>query len=217
MAFDIIITNKIVEELQNIIGYKVDKISQPNKSTIIFGLYKASTNLALLSCISSNNYRVHLTTRQYQNPEVAPNFCMLLRKYLIGFRICKIYTHDVERIIFVDFENSDNPDKVIYRKLIIELMGKHSNIILTNENDIIIDSLRHTSIEDNSQRDIYPTCRYLLPEPNDYNKHITLSSSISSDVPDKYDCLNHFLDDFYFNKETTEIFNNRKNRLYSIV
>ena len=217
MAFDIIVTNKIVDELQNIIGYKVDKIYQPNKNTVILGLYKASNNLALLSCISSNNYRVHLTTHQYQNPEIAPNFCMLLRKYLIGFRISNIYTHNFERIIFIDFENPDNPDKVIYKKLIIELMGKHSNIILTNENDIIIDSMRHTSIEENSQRDIYPTCRYLLPEPNNYNKNVTLSSSILSDVPDEYDSLNSFLDDFYFNKETTEIFNNRKNSLYSIV
>ena len=151
MAFDIIATNKITQELQNIIGYKVDKICQPNKNTIILGLYKASNNLALLSCISSNNYRVHLTTHQYQNPTVAPNFCMLLRKHLIGFKIQKIYNHDFERIIFIDFENSDNPDKPIYKKLLIELMGKHSNIILTNENDIIIDSLRHTSTQDNSQ------------------------------------------------------------------
>ena len=217
MAFDVIVTNKIVQELQIIIGYKVDKIYQPNKNTVIIGLYKASNNLNLLSCISSNNYRVHLTNHQYQNPEVAPNFCMLLRKYLIGFKIQKIYTHDFERIIFIDFENSDNPDKPIYKKMIIELMGKHSNIILSNENNIIIDSLRHTSTEEKSQRDIYPTCRYLLPEPNNYNKNLQQSSSILSDIPDNYSSLNSFLDDFYYKKESTEIFNNRKNSILSIV
>jgi len=217
MAFDILVTNKIVEELQNIIGYKVDKIYQPNRNTVILGLYKASKNVALLSCISSNNYRVHLTTHQYQNPTIAPNFCMLLRKHLIGFKIKKIYTNDFERIIFIDFENLDNPDKPICKKLIIELMGKHSNIILTNENNIIIDSLRHTSIEENSQRDIYPTCRYLLPEPNAYNKKLQLSSSILSKLTDDYSSLNSFLDSFYYNKESNEIFNNRKHNLFNIV
>lgn len=243
MAFDVIITNKITEELQNIIGYKVDKICQPNKNTVILGLYKAGNNLALLSCISSNNYRVHLTTHQYSNPTVAPNFCMLLRKHLIGFKIQKIYTHDLERIIFIDFENLDNPDKPIYKKLIIELMGKHSNIILTNENDIIIDSIRHTSTEENSQRDIYPTCRYILPNPNIYNRDLTLlehnvhnlsfntiydKNGLPKDYvlslndrynnsSDNYYNLNFFLDDFYFEKETFEIFNNRKNTIFNIV
>ena len=217
MAFDIIVTNRIVQELKNIIGYKVDKIYQPNKNTVILGLYKSSNNLLLLSCISSNNYRVHLTTHQYPNPKTALNFCMLLRKHLIGFKIKNIYTHNFERIIFIDFENTENLDKPINKKMIIELMGKHSNIILTNENDIIIDSMRHTSTEENSQRDIYPSCRYLLPHPNNYNKNLQPSSSIVSKIPDKYNDLNAFLDDFYYNKESAEIFLSRKNNLFNIV
>ena len=215
MAFDVIITNKIVQELQNIVGYKVDKISQPNKNTVILGLYKANNNLALLSCISSNNYRIHLTTHQYQNPESAPNFCMLLRKHLIGFKISKIYTPDLERIIFIDFENSDNPDKIIRKKLIVELMSKHSNIILTNENNIIIDSMRHTSTENHSKRDIYPTCRYLLPEPNNFNKNLSITNSLFNDISNQYDNLNSYLDNFYFEKESSEIFRNRQINLYT--
>lgn len=165
MAYDGLVTNKISYELKNIIDYKVDKIFQPNKNTIIIGLYKAGINLSLLSCISANNYRVHLTTHTYKNPEIAPNFCMLLRKHLTGYKIKNVYTtKNLERIIFIDFENSDNPNKPLYKKLVIELMGKHSNIILANENNIIIDSLRHTYIEKHSQRDIYPTCRYILPQ-----------------------------------------------------
>ena len=165
MAYDGLVTNKISYELKNIIDYKVDKIFQPNKNTIIIGLYKAGINLSLLSCISANNYRVHLTTHTYKNPEIAPNFCMLLRKHLTGYKIKNVYTtKNLERIIFIDFENFDNPNKPLYKKLVIELMGKHSNIILANENNIIIDSLRHTYIEKHSQRDIYPTCRYILPQ-----------------------------------------------------
>ena len=169
MAFDGIVTKSICKELRNIIGYKVDKIYQPDKNTIILGLYKKSSNLNLLSCISANNYRVHLTKHDYKNPNIAPNFCMLLRKHLIGFKIKDIYCKGLERICFIDFENADNPDKPIMKKLIIELMGKHGNIILTDANEVVIDSIRHTSTLDNSLRDIYPTSKYVFPKSNKFS------------------------------------------------
>ena len=169
MAFDGIVTKSIVKELKNIIGYKIDKVYEPEKNTVILGLYGKSLNLMLLMCISSTNYRLHLTTQKQKNPSTAPNFCMLLRKYLIGLKIKNIYTVDLERIVFIDLENNENPNKPICRKLIIELMGKHSNIILTDSNNIIIDSLRHTSTLEKSNRDIYPTARYIFPESNKYS------------------------------------------------
>ena len=169
MAFDGIATKKITTELKNIIGFKIDKVYEPDKNTITLGLYGKCSNLSLLMCISSNNCRLHLTTHQQKNPTTAPNFCMLLRKYLIGLKIKNIYTVDLERIVFIDLENNENPNKPIYRKLIIELMGKHSNIILTDANDIIIDSMRHTSTLENSNRDIYPTARYIFPESSKYS------------------------------------------------
>ena len=169
MAFDGIVTKSICQELKNIIGYKVDKIYEPDKNTIILGLYKKSSNLNLLSCISATNCRIHLTKQEYKNPSVAPNFCMLLRKHLIGFKIKDIYSKGLERVCFIDFENSDNPDKPINKKLIIELMGKHGNIILTDSNEIVIDSIRHTSTFDNSLRDIYPTCKYIFPKSNKFS------------------------------------------------
>ena len=169
MAFDGIVTKSIVKELKNIIGYKIDKVYEPEKNTVILGLYGKSLNLMLLMCISSTNYRLHLTTQKQKNPSTAPNFCMLLRIYLIGLKIKNIYTVDLERIVFIDLENNENPNKPICRKLIIELMGKHSNIILTDSNNIIIDSLRHTSTLEKSNRDIYPTARYIFPESNKYS------------------------------------------------
>ena len=169
MAFDGIVTKSITKELKNIIGYKIDKVYEPDKNTIILGLYGKSTNLMLLMCISSNNCRINLTSHSQKNPPTAPNFCMLLRKYLIGLKIKNIYTVDLERIVFIDLENNENPNKPICRKLIVELMGKHSNIILTDSNDIIIDSMRHTSTLENSNRDIYPTARYIFPESNKYS------------------------------------------------
>ena len=169
MAFDGIIIKKISTELKNMIGFKIDKVYEPDKNTVTLGLYGKCSNLSLLMCISSNNCRLHLTSHQQKNPTIAPNFCMLLRKYLIGLKIKNIYTVDLERIVFIDLENNENPNKPIYRKLIIELMGKHSNIILTDSNDIIIDSMRHTSTLENSNRDIYPTARYIFPEATKYS------------------------------------------------
>lgn len=164
MAFDGIMTKCITTELKNIIGYKIDKVYEPDKNTVTLGLYGKSSNLMLLMCISSNNCRINLTSHTQKNPSVAPNFCMLLRKYLIGLKIKNIYTVDLERVVFIDLENNENPNKPIKRKLIAELMGKHSNIILTDENNLIIDSMRHTSTLENSNRDIYPTARYIFPE-----------------------------------------------------
>ena len=169
MAFDGIVTKSICKELKNIIGYKVDKVYEPDQNTIILGLYKKSSKLNLLSCISAVNCRIHLTKHEYKNPSVAPNFCMLLRKHLIGFKIKDIYCKGLERVCFINFENLDNPDKPINKKLIIELMGKHGNIILTDSNEIVIDSIRHTSTFDNSLRDIYPTCKYIFPKSNKFS------------------------------------------------
>ena len=94
---------------------------------------------------------------------------MLLRKHILGYRIKGIYSNDLERIVFIDFENNENPNKTISKKLIVELMGKHSNIILTDEKNVIIDSLRHTSIEDHANRDIYPTSKYIYPHTSKYS------------------------------------------------
>lgn len=169
MAFDGIITQKVVYELQNIIGCKIDKIYEPDKNNIILGLYGKSINLSLQICISAQNYRLHLTSNSPKNPKNAPNFCMLLRKHLLGYKIKQIYSMDLERIIFIDLQNNENPNKPIFKKLIIELMGRHSNIVLTDQNYIIIDCLRHTSTEDNSYRDMYPTAKYIFPEPSKYS------------------------------------------------
>lgn len=169
MAYDGIVTKSVVTELQNVLGYKIDKVFEPDKNTILLGLYGKCLNLSLLLCISSNNCRLHLTSHSQKNPLNAPNFCMLLRKHLLGMKIKNIYTYDLERIVFIDLENLENPNKPKYKKLIIELMGKHSNIILTDENNIVIDSMRHTSVEDNSIRDIYPTSRYTFPETKKFS------------------------------------------------
>lgn len=107
---------------------------------------------------------MHLTTAKTANPLNAPNFCMLLRKHLIGMRIKSISNYDLERIITIELEGFNELNDFITKKLIIELMGKHGNIILVNENNTIIDCLRHLDTFSNSNRDILPAHEYTFPE-----------------------------------------------------
>ncbi len=165
MAFDGITCKAVSLELKNnIINGKINKIFEPSKNEIIFSIYCNGNNYALNINIASNCYRVNLTTTAKPNPLSAPNFCMLLRKYLIGSRIKDIITFDLERIIEFKLEGYNELNDLISRSLIVELMGKHSNIILVNENGKIIDSLRHLDTLSNSYRDILPAREYVFPK-----------------------------------------------------
>ena len=105
MAFDGIVTKSIVTELEKfLINGKINKIFQPNKNEILLGIYNLGKNYALNCCISSDNYRINLTTNSKPNPINAPGFCMLLRKHLIGGKIKKIYTPGLERIVIIELE-----------------------------------------------------------------------------------------------------------------
>ena len=164
MAYDGLIVKSIVYELnKNIIDGKINKIFEPNKNEILLGIYANGKNYAINICIDSSNYRLHLTTHSKPNPINAPNFCMLLRKYLIGMKIKSIYTTGLERCVTFILEGYNEMNDLITRKLIVELMGKHSNIILLNDKDIIIDSLRHLDTSFNSNRNIAPACPYCEP------------------------------------------------------
>lgn len=171
MAFDGIVTKSVVQELQNsIIEGKVNKVFQPTKFDIILGLYSNKKNLALHLCASTTNCRINLTTHTKPNPPSAPNFCMLLRKHLIGAKILSISTPDLERIVQIDFECLNELNDKVIKKLYIEIMGSHSNIVLTNSNNIIIDSLKHV---DTPFRTILPAREYVFP-PNEKHSFINL-------------------------------------------
>ena len=188
MAFDGIVTKAIASELQQLSGARIDKIFEPNKNTIILGCYLDGKNYALNICIDSQNYRIHLTTHSKPNPQVAPNFCMVLRKNLIGLRIKNIITSNLERVITIEFEGFDDVDDIISKKLIIELMGKHCNIVLLDDSGIIIDSLRHIVSSDLSTRSIIPHSKYIYPMNNKYN---FLDICNSKDFEDKLHSLGH--------------------------
>ena len=170
MSFDGIITKGIVSELnKSILNGKINKVYEPNKNEILLGIYASGTNYLLDLVINSNSYRVNLTKNAKPNPFNAYSFCMLLRKHLIGSKILKIESPGLERIIIFELECYNELNDLIHKKLIIELMGKHSNIILLNENNRIIDSLRHLDIDSKSCRNIMPAFEYELPPCNKKN------------------------------------------------
>ena len=169
MAFDGIVTKAITSELQQLIGARIDKIYEPNKNDIVLGFYLNGVNYALNICTNAQNYRLHLTTHTKPNPKNALNFCMLLRKYLIGLRIKNIISVNLERVITIEFEGFDDIDDLITKKLIVELMGRHCNVILVDENNVIIDSLRHISSDNELTREVVPHVKYVYPSTNKLN------------------------------------------------
>lgn len=169
MAFDGITTKVIADELQFLSGSRIDKIFQPNKNEIIIGLYLDGKNYALDISIDAINYRINLTTHSKPNPQTAPNFCMLLRKHLLGLKLRSVITSNLERLIVLEIEGFDEFQDVVSKKLIIELMGKHGNIILVDENNLIIDSLRHIKNDNNENRSLLPHIKYTFPTTDKNN------------------------------------------------
>lgn len=162
MAFDGIVTKAVVSELNTcLINGKINKIFEPNKNEILLGVYSSGKNYCLDISIDSVNYRINLTTNSKPNPQNVLNFCMVLRKHLTGGTIKRIYSNGLERIVFIDIDVYNELNDLITKTLVIELMGKHSNIILLNSEHTVIDSLRHLNKFDNSNRDIFPGSKYL--------------------------------------------------------
>ena len=162
MAFDGIVTKAVVSELNTcLINGKINKIFEPNKNEILLGVYSSGKNYCLNVSIDSINYRINLTTNSKPNPQNVLNFCMVLRKHLTGGTIKRIYSNGLERIVFIDIDVYNELNDLITKTLVVELMGKHSNIILLNSEHTVIDSLRHLNKFDNSNRDIFPGSKYL--------------------------------------------------------
>lgn len=162
MAFDGIVTKAVVSELNTcLINGKINKIFEPNKNEILLGVYSSGKNYCLDISIDSVNYRINLTTNSKPNPQNVLNFCMVLRKHLTGGTIKRIYSNGLERIVFIDIDVYNELNDLITKTLVVELMGKHSNIILLSSEHTVIDSLRHLNKFDNSNRDIFPGSKYL--------------------------------------------------------
>ncbi len=231
MAFDGIVTKAITTEISELCGARIDKIFQPNKNTIILGMYLNGNNYALNICIEAQNCRINLTTKPKQNPQNAPNFCMLLRKNLIGLKLKNIITFDLERLIMIEFEGFDDIDDIISKKIVIELMGKHSNFILLDEQNIIIDSLRHIKEINENYRDILPHTKYLFPTSNkisfldlknfdDFKKYIQITSlnDLSTQISNTFNGISKSFINAIINKfEIKEINNSNLEIIFNYI
>lgn len=179
MAFDGFVTHSIVRELNNkLISGKIDKIYQPEKDEIIISVRTLAGNYRLLLSAVSSNPRIHLTELSRQNPINAPLFCMILRKHLTGGKIINISQQDFDRIIKIDIECYTEMGDLTTKSIIIEIMGRHSNIILIKEDKKIIDSIKHIDGTISAVRQVLPNLFYELP-PNQEKTNPECTSHIS--------------------------------------
>lgn len=129
MAFDGFLMAALTKELSDrLTGGHLQKISQPEQDELILAVKNNRQTWRLVLSASPSLPLIYLTDKSKTAPLTAPNFCMLLRKHLSGARICRIYQHELERVIFIEFENRNELGDLVHRNLVIEIMGKHSNI-----------------------------------------------------------------------------------------
>lgn len=165
MAFDGITTKNILIELNNnLINARIEKIYVPTKNDIFLCFHtKNRDNLKLLISIDANNARIHFSNSMKENPSKAPQICMILRKHLQGAKLLSISQYGLDRVITFKFENINELGDLVQKSLVVELMGKYSNVILIDDKEKIIDSMRHVDITMSSVREVLPNKNYILP------------------------------------------------------
>ena len=148
-----------------LVGGKINRISQVNKDELTFIIYTGKSTVKLILSTNASGARVCLSATEKEPAPVAPNFCMLLRKHLQGAEVLAVRQHEFERIVEIDLHCTTDFSQS-NRTLHCELMGKYSNIILT-ENGIILGALKISSLEDNTHRVLLAGAKYLYPAPQD--------------------------------------------------
>ncbi|MDE6829439.1 MAG: NFACT family protein, partial [Lachnospiraceae bacterium] len=165
MAFDGITVAAITQELQTTLtGGRITKIAQPEVDELLLTIKTPTGANRLYISASASLPLIYLTDENKPSPMTAPNFCMLLRKHIGNGRIIGISQPGLERIIHLDIEHLDELGDLCRKKLIIEIMGKHSNIIFCDEKERIIDSIKHVNAQMSSVREVLPGRPYFIPD-----------------------------------------------------
>lgn len=165
MAFDgIVIANLIKELNETILNGRISKIAQPEKDELLLTIKGKQGQTRLLLSASASLPLIYLTKTNKPSPLTAPNFCMLLRKHIANGKITRIYQPHMERIIHFEIEHFDDLGDLCHKQLIVEIMGKHSNIIFCGADNVIIDSIKHISGQVSSVREVLPGRTYFIPE-----------------------------------------------------
>ncbi len=164
MPFDAVCLRAVLYELSaQLVGSRVDKIYQPSRDEIVLSVRAASGNHKLLLTANPSHPRIQFTAVSRDNPATPPMFCMLLRKHLTGARVVSVTQPPMERVVDIELEALDELGVRAPRHLILEAMGRHSNLILTGADGRIIDCLRRVDAEMSEQRQVLPGLFYRLP------------------------------------------------------
>jgi len=172
MSFDGLFTKAMVDELSRTLkGGRINKVHQPYKNEVILTIRANGVNQKLLFSAHPSYARVQLTNEAYENPSEPPMFCMLLRKHIEGYILEDVYQVENDRMIIFEIKGRNEIGDISYKQLIIEIMGRHSNIVLVDKTrNIILDSVKHVSFAVNSHRAILPGQTYIYPpEQNKQN------------------------------------------------
>lgn len=168
MSFDGFVSHGIAKELSEFLtDGKITQVYQPERDEIILNIRTFEKNYRVLMSASASNPRIHITDIKKENPMTAPLFCMIMRKHLCGGRITEIRQEGFDRIIKIGVESYTELGDLTVKTLIIEIMGRHSNIILTDSSGRIIDSVKHIDLTVSAVRQVLPGFPYELPPQQD--------------------------------------------------
>ena len=169
MAFDGIVTMAAAKEMRPvIISGKIDKVYQPEADELVFNIHTKRGNVKLYASVNPAAARIHFIENSLQNPPAPLPFCMLLRKHIQGARVTDVAQVGSERIIEISLETLNELGFTVSKKLIFEIMGKHSNIVLLDiSSGKIIDCIKHVSIDVNRVRQLLPGIIYKYPPAQD--------------------------------------------------
>lgn len=176
MAFDGITIAAVVKELKDKAeGGRIYKIAQPEKDELLLTIKNNGGQTRIVMSSDASLPLLYLTDKNKTSPMTAPNFCMLLRKHLQNARIISVTQPGLERIVKFELEHLNELGDICRKYLVIELMGKHSNIIFYDDNNIIIDSIKHISGMVSSVREVLPGREYFIPKTQDKKELLELS------------------------------------------
>lgn len=167
MAFDGITVAALVNELNTVLDMpdtRIYKIAQPENDELLLTLKTSNGQKRLLISASASLPLMYLTPQNKTSPMTAPNFCMLLRKHIQNGRIISVTQPSLERIIDFKIEHLNELGDLCIKHLIVEIMGKHSNIIFCDDNMVILDSIKHISAQISSVREVLPGREYFIPD-----------------------------------------------------
>lgn len=168
MAFDGVTISALISEIKDkVIGGRIDKIYQPESDEIILGIRSFGAGYRLLLTANPSNPKFHFTQINKDNPLNPPLFCMVMRKHLQSGKIIDIEQPDFDRIVNIYVESLNEMGDYSVKKLVIEIMGRHSNIILVDSDDTILDCIKHITHDKSSVREVLPGKKYEMPPKQD--------------------------------------------------